>query len=217
MQFTGLAVGVAILALLILVLGLRILWRGRWFLAWLRGSLGLGVLALAGLAGLVAYDVTTYQEQQASQSVALLHVGTGSSQTRYQVTLEYSGGTRQFLLDGELWGMQVQQLDWHGIAKLIGLQPGYRVAEVNARFLGMEQQNAARYTAYSLKPAWSFDLWQVLQRLGGRLSFVEAKAATLGFIPLVEGGSYRVEWLPTGLQVKPLNAEAREAIHSWVD
>lgn len=217
MQFTGLAIGVAVLALLVLWLGVRILWRGRWFLAWLRGSLGLGIILIALLGGSLAYDISTYREQLSGKSIAILEVSSGEHQ-RHRITLNDGRDSQQFLLDGELWGMNVQVLDWHGLASLIGLRPGYRLAEVNARFLAIEQQSAAQYSEQQFVADWpGVDFWQLLQHLGGSLPFVEAKQARLSFIPLVDGARYSVEWLPTGLQAKPLNNEAKKAVRSWVE
>lgn len=216
MQFTGLAVGVALLALLILWLGLSILWRGRWFLAWLRGSCGLAVVLLALLGAALAYDLSTYREQQSGSTLATLTVGNGNND-RYRVTLNDGTSSHQLLLDGELWGLNVQVLDWRGLASLIGLQPGYRIAELNARFLGIEQQNAAQYLEQPLAPSkFGLDVWQMVQWIGG-LPFVEAKMVKLSFIPLVENASYSIEWLPTGLQARPVNEPARQALRNWVE
>lgn len=216
MQFTGLAVGVALLALLVLWLGLRILWRGRWFLAWLRGSCGLAVVLLALLGAALAYDLSTYREQQSGSTLATLTVGNGNND-RYRVTLNDGTSSHQLLLDGELWGLNVQVLDWRGLASLIGLQPGYRIAELNARFLGIEQQNAAQYLEQPLAPSrFGLDVWQMVQWIGG-LPFVEAKMVKLSFIPLVENASYSIEWLPTGLQARPVNEPARQALRNWVE
>ena len=49
------------------------------------------------------------------------------------------------------------------------------------------------------------------------MALVEAELARLSFIPLVEGARYSVEWLPTGLQAKPQNDIAREALSNWVE
>lgn len=217
MQFTGLATGMVLLALLILWLGVRALWRGRWFLAWLRGTCGLAVILLALLTGALAYDLSTYQQRQSGVTLATLHVGTGDN-GRYRATLDDGSGDRSLLLDGELWGMDVQVLEWSGLARLIGLQPGYRLSELNARFLSIEQQNAAQYSEQQLARSWfGLDVWQLLQWAGGSLPFIEAGMAKLSFIPLADGASYGVEWLPTGLQARPLNEEARQALRHWVD
>lgn len=217
MQFTGLAIVMAVLALLIFWLGLRMLWRGHWFLAWLRGSFGLGVVVLALLAAGLAYDLSSYQEQSAGRSVASLNVGPGDND-RYRVSIGDGRTSRQLLLDGELWGLDVRVLDWHGLARLIGLKPGYRLDELNARFLGIEQQNAAQYSEQKLaQSSFGLDFWQTVQLAGGNLPFVEAKLIRLSFIPLTDDASYSVEWLPTGLQARPLNDEARQALQGWVE
>lgn len=217
MQFTGLAAGLVVPGLIVLVLGLRMLWRGGWFMVWLRATCGLCLIALAALCALLAYDLGTYREQQSGQSIAQLEVGHGD-QGRHRVTLSDGRQVHQFLLDGELWGLDVQQLDWRGLASLIGLKPGYRLFAANARFLSIEQQNLARYQEQPLsRSLLGVDLWQWLQQAGGRVALVEADLTRLNFIPLVEGARYSVEWLPTGLQARPQNDIAREALSNWVE
>lgn len=217
MQFTALAVGIGVLALVVLWFGLRTLLRGRWFLAWLRGTCGLAVIMLALLTGALAYDISTYKERQSGTAIAMLHVGIGDHD-RYRITFDDgSGSSRTLLLDGELWGLSVRVLDWGGLASVIGLQPGYRLNELNARFLSIEQQNTAQYIEQPLTQSWpGLDVWQLLQWNGG-LPFAEASLARLSFIPLADGASYRVEWLPTGLQARPMNDEARRALRNWVE
>ena len=55
----------------------------------------------------------------------------------------------------------------------------------------------------------------MVQWIGG-LPFVEAKMVKLSFIPLVENASYSIEWLP-GLQARPVNEPARQALRNWVE
>ena len=64
MQYDGLAWAVALLAVLVLLVALRILLNTGWFLGWLRGTCGLAFLALAGLVGLLAYDLYAYEPLQ---------------------------------------------------------------------------------------------------------------------------------------------------------
>ena len=53
MQYLGLAVVVGFIALLTALIAARMLAAGHWLLGWLRGTLGMLVLALAGLVGLI--------------------------------------------------------------------------------------------------------------------------------------------------------------------
>jgi hypothetical protein len=61
MQYLGLAVVVALLALITALVALRLLLSGHWLLGWLRGTFGMLVLALGGLIGLIGWDISTYQ------------------------------------------------------------------------------------------------------------------------------------------------------------
>jgi len=60
MQYLGLAIVVALLAVIVLLVALRLLLGGNWLMGWLRGTCGFLVLALAGLIAMVGYDVSTY-------------------------------------------------------------------------------------------------------------------------------------------------------------
>lgn len=72
MQYDGLAWAVALLAVLALLVALRILLNTGWFLGWLRGTCGLAFLALAGLVGLLAYDLYTYEPLQPGKPLVTL-------------------------------------------------------------------------------------------------------------------------------------------------
>ena len=217
MQFMGLAVVLGVLALIILWLGARTLGHGNWFLAWLRGTVGLGLIVLALFAGALAYDLSTYREQLSDKNIAVLSVHT-TENGLHQIRLDDGQNRQNFLLDGELWGMDVRVLKWKGVASLIGLQTGYRMDVMNGRYLAIEQQNAALYPEAQLSPSWlGIDLWRWLQNIGGSLPFVSAEMARVSYIPLENEARYGLEWLPTGLQVRPMNSVAELALQNWVE
>jgi len=60
MQYLGLAIVIALLAVIVLLVALRLLLGGHWLMGWLRGTCGFLVLLFAGLIGLIGYDVSTY-------------------------------------------------------------------------------------------------------------------------------------------------------------
>ena len=120
MQYMGLAVVVASSALLIALIAARVLAGGHWLLGWLRGTLGMSVLVIAGLIGLIAWDVTTYQPLvQGAPLVSLSFQADG--QQRYQVKVEEGSRIRYVVLEGDLWQLDVRALHWKGLASLIGL------------------------------------------------------------------------------------------------
>ena len=215
MQFIGLAIGFAVLALVVLLFASRILIAERWFLGWLRGMVGLSLLAVAVTGGLLAYDISTYQEIPQDQPLFTLSVQAQSPQ-RYQVTILEGVTERSFLLDGDLWQLDVRQLKWKGLADLIGLQPGYRLQTLNGRFLAIEQQELAQFTQVDLAQSlYGIDFWYGLRSLQKDLYIVDANALRVSYLPIADGAVYSVSLVPTGLLAKPLNSAAQQALKDW--
>lgn len=215
MQFIGLAIGFAVLALVVLLFASRILTGDSWFMGWLRGMLGLSLLAVALIGGLVAYDISTYQTIPQDQPLFTLSVKAQSPQ-RYQVTILEGATERNFLLDGDLWQLDARQLKWKGFADLIGLQSGYRLETLNGRFLAIEQQELAQFIKVDLAHnLYGIDFWYWLRTFEKDLFIVDANALRVSYLPIADGAVYSVSLVPTGLLAKPLNSAAQQALKDW--
>lgn len=168
MQFIGLAIGFAVLAFVVLLFASRILTGDRWFNGLLRGMFGLSLLAVALVGGLVAYDISTYQEIPQDKPLFTLSVQAQTAQ-RYQVTILEGAVERTFLLDGDLWQLDASPKEMERLSRTIGLQPGYRLETLNGRFLAIEQQELAQFTEVELaRSLYGVDFWywlRTLQRL----------------------------------------------------
>ncbi|PAO94350.1 hypothetical protein BV581_02765 [Stutzerimonas stutzeri] len=216
MQYLGLAIVVALLALIVLLVALRLLLGGHWFMGWLRGTCGFVVLALASLIALIGYDISTYTALPPEQKPLVTLTFQAQGAQRYEVTLEQGKGTRTVMLEGDLWQLDLNLLRWKSLAELIGLESGYRLERLSGRYLAVEQQNLARHgrVVLSEKPL-GMDIWQSLQ-LGQRdMYLVEAQVLRVDYMPIADGASYAVELAPTGLLARPLNAAATEALKNW--
>lgn len=215
MQFIGLAIGFAVLALVVLLFASRILIAEQWLLGWLRGMVGLSLLAVALTGGLLAYDISTYRAIPQDQPLFTLSVQAQSAQ-RYQVTLLEGVTERSFLLDGDLWQLDARQLKWKGLADLIGLQPGYRLQTLSGRFLAIEQQELAQFTKVDLAQSlYGIDFWYWLRSLQKDLYIVDTNALRVNYLPIADGAVYSVSLVPTGLLAKPLNSAAQQALKDW--
>ncbi|GLX14701.1 hypothetical protein Pstr01_29400 [Pseudomonas straminea] len=214
MQYDALAWATALLALLVLFIALRILFGGRWFLAWLRGTSGLIFLAASALVGLVAYDLSRYEPLPANKP--LLTLSFHRTANVYQVDILENGVQRSVNLEGDLWQLDVRLLQWKGLAALIGLEPGYRLEKINSRFLSIEQQNQARYTQAELTSSlYGVDLWRWL-RLGQHDLFMfDAQARRVTYLPMADQAVFNVSLTPTGLLAQPMNEAAHQALKDW--
>ncbi|MBS7660445.1 hypothetical protein I0D00_00575 [Pseudomonas lalucatii] len=214
MQYDALAWAAALLALLALLVAARILFNLRWFLGWLRGTCGLAFVALAGLIGLVAYDLSSYRPIAEGQPLATLTFQADGA--AYRVSVLEGARERSFTFEGDLWQLDARLLQWKGLAALIGLQPGYRLERLSGRFLTIEQQARAQHGRIELAQSpYGVDLWRWL-RLGRHDLFMfDPQARRVTFLPLADGASYAVSLTSTGLLAQPMNPAAKQALEDW--
>jgi hypothetical protein len=215
MQYLGLAIVIALLAVIVLLVALRLLLGGSWLMGWLRGTCGFVVLALAGLIGLIGYDISTYASLPGEQPLVTLTFQAQGPQG-YVVRLDQGKETRTAMLEGDLWQLDLHMLRWKSLAELIGLESGYRLERLSGRYLAVEQQNLARYGRVELsEKLLGVDIWQSLE-LGQRdMHLVDAQMLRVDYMPIADGAVYTVELAPTGLIAKPANAAATEALKNW--
>lgn len=215
MQYDGLAWLTALVALLITLLALRVLLNPAWILGWLRGTLGLTLVALAGLCGLAAYDLTLYQPQPENKPLVTLSFKAAGAQ-RYAVTLMEGNQERELLLEGDLWRLDARLLGWKGLAQLIGLQPGYRLERLSGRYLAIEQEKLSLNAPQALsKSPYGVDVWQWLSRSGRDFLLFDAQPARVDYLPMADDAVYSVSLTATGLLAEPVNQAAQQALRDW--
>lgn len=215
MQYDGLAWGIALLALLAVVVAARILFDRSWFLGWLRGTVGLAFVALAALVGTVAWDLTRYDHLDTSKPIVTLSFKALGPQ-RYEVMLLEGGRERSVLLDGDLWQLDARLLHLKGLARLIGLQSGYRLEKLSGRFLAIEDQQLAQHPEATLASSpYGIDLWRWLRVGQHDLFLFDAQAQRVTFLPMADGAVYAVNLSPTGLLAQPMNQSATQALKDW--
>lgn len=214
MQYDGLAWTIALLAVLAVFIAARILFNSHWFLGWLRGTCGLAFLALAGLIGLVAYDLYSYAPLPEDKPlVTLSFKGDGS---RYRVSVLEGNHERSVTLEGDLWQLDARLLRWKGLAALIGLEPGYRLEKLSGRFLSIEQQSLAQHAGVTLAQSpYGVDLWRWL-RLGQHDLFMfDPQAQRVTYLPMANDAVFTISMTPTGLLAQPMNQAAKQALQDW--
>lgn len=215
MQYDGLAWFTGLLALLALFIAARILLAPRWLLAWLRGTAGLLLLALALLIGVVAYDLRSYDVQVQGRPFLTLTFAADGPQ-RYRVNLLEGSKEREVVLEGDLWQLDARLLGWKGLAALIGLEPGYRLEKLSGRFLAIEQQQTARHAQVQLAASpYGIDLWHWLRLTRRDLFLFDPQAARVTYLPIADGAAFSVSLSPTGLLARPLNPAAERALKDW--
>ncbi|MCK9237366.1 MAG: hypothetical protein M0Q29_07535 [Thiopseudomonas sp.] len=214
MQFIGLAVVVTVIAVLVLTLGLRILLRGNWFLAWLRGSFGIVIVLVAALSAAIAYDLSTYQQNLPSET--LLHISISKSvDQRFELSVTGQELTENYVVEGDLWRLDVRELGWQGIAETIGLQPGYRLDRIKTIFSDKTKQPISRYAQARLEQSWlDIDLWLWAYQNRKTVALLVPKLVKSNYYPLLDGAKFQARLTENGVVITPANDIAERAVRT---
>lgn len=216
MMYSAVAIGLAILALVVALFGLRLLFNRHWLLGWLRGTIGLTVLVLAVLVGLGAWDLRNYQQILSEQPVATLNFNKLDTQ-RYSVSLTYPDTrTQAAQLDGDLWQLDVRMLKWSPGLTRLGFKPGYRLDRLSGRYIALEDEhNKPRSVVDLMEKKPLLDAWYWLRQVSQRFVLLDAQYGSAAYLPMADGAMFAVTIGPSGLVAKPLNDRARLAIERW--
>lgn len=213
LSFSGAIWVLFALAAVLGVLGLLFFLRPRWFLAWLKGTAALALLAAAFLLAGMAMDLRAYRDIADLQTVATLAIAReGPQQWRVELTRQ-DEEPRVYSLRGDQWQLEMRVLGFSGPLRWLGLEPAYRLERLTGRYLTLEQERSAERSVHGLSGEGGLDVWALDRQWG--LPFVEAQFGSATFMPLREGAVYQVRLGNSGTIAVPVNEPAREAVRAW--
>jgi hypothetical protein len=211
----GVALAGALLALPLLVAGLRRLAR----LKVVRGTLlllvgGIVLLAVAG-AGLVAANLFTYARLTHEQEAARL-TSRQLGERHFAVSLQAKNApAKHFELRGDEWQIDARVLKWRAVGNLLGLDALYRLERLSGRYGDVASERSAPRSVHDLAEEPGLDLWALTRRYQRYVPLADAMYGSAAFVPMAEGAEYVVTVSSTGLVVRPGNEAARKAVGGW--
>lgn len=216
MAYSVLAIIMLVLSVLAIAIAFRMFFGSKWFLGWLRGSLGFGLIFLAIFVGLLAWDLHSYEELTREQNVAHISFKQNEKQ-RYTATLtEPSGRERKFTIAGDMWQLDARIIRWSNTMASLGLQPGLRLDRLSGRYFAIEQEQSDLKSVHSLGPEDPFlDTWKMAQEYGHLLPWLKSMYGSATYLPMKDGALYSVSLSNTGLVADPLNEPAEQAVSAW--
>ena len=214
--------GYTILTLIILLLALvaaywaaKLLLNRHWLVGWIRGTLGIALLAGVAVLGFSALDIYSYRQLAAEKVIATISFRSLGAQQFMANFVELDGADRHFELYGDQWQLDSRIIKWHGLLNRLGLPTGYRLDRISGRYLSLSDEQTKPRSIYALQQsATSVDLWHWLRQFGGQ-SIVDARYGNSTFLPMVDGGQYQISVSTTGLLARPLNQPAKAAVEVW--
>ena len=216
MVYTSLAGILIAVAFVVIVFAGRLLFRGSWFLGWLKGMTGVLLVAVAILLATAAIDFYSYNNLKSEQAIATLGFSREGSQ-QYKVSLVEPDGIEHFYeLKGDLWQLDARILKWNNTMAGLGLSTGYRLDRLSGRYYSLEDESEAERSLYQLNPgSKQLDIWQLLHSSGNSLGLLDANYGSATYLPMADGALFAVSLSNTGLLARPLNDSARDAVKSW--
>ncbi|WP_101675603.1 hypothetical protein [Alloalcanivorax mobilis] len=214
MSFNLAPVGILAISLVLVLLGAWILLRHRWVLQWIKGTLGLAVLAMAVYLVLVAINLYSFQELNGETPVATVSFRAAGEQA-YIATLTRADGTaRDYRLRGDQWQLDARVIKWKTPFALLGLKPGYQLDRLQGRYFALEDERSKERTVYGLRDqAVGLDIWR--QAREGWSFLVDARYGSAAYLPMADGAIFEVTVTPGGLMGRPLNGSAQQAVSGW--
>jgi hypothetical protein len=207
---------IAVLALLLVFWGGRVLVGGSWLLGFIRGSVGLVLLGAALLIVLVAADVYSYRNLAEEHSVGTLSFRKLEDQHFEAKFADEDGVAQTFELRGDQWQLDARLLKWKGPLARWGIQPAYRLDRVSGRYLTLQDERTLERTVHELYGSnYGVDVWESLRGISQRLPFVDAVYGSATFLPMEDGAVYEVRIAHNGLLARPLNQQATSALEEW--
>ena len=216
MVYDILAAVIVTLALLFALLAVKLLFRRGWFLAWLKGSLGLALICLGLAVTLVAWDVFHYEEILEQKPIATISFEQLEEQ-HFKATLVTSDGREtDYRLRGDQWQLDAKLFKWNRALAGLGLKPGYRLDRLAGRYYSLDKERNAPRTVHSLyQEVTPIDVWQLCHGLSEPLPWLEAVYGSATFVPMSDGALYEVNLTHSGLAAQPLNERAQSAVNRW--
>jgi hypothetical protein len=200
---------------LLLIGGVRRLWRRAPLTGSLQGLTGLLLLALAVLMIAIAMNLYTYQILVQEQPVAEVRFEALAPQYFRVYLLPEAGSPQVLELRGDQWQIDARVLKWQGLANLLGMKTAYRLERLSGRYSDIQQERKGIRTAYRLQNDKGIDLWAWVQKTERKLPWLDAIYGSAAYMPMVDKGRFRVTISNSGLVVRADNAIAQQAIDAW--
>lgn len=216
MLYDGIALAFTLIGSVVLFFAAKSLLQRGWLLGWIKGCFGLMLVSVSVIAGLLAWDIYSYNELLEETSVATISFEKLGEQ-HYQAILVGSNGNEQrYELKGDQWQLDARIFKWSRSVAKLGFKPGYRLDRLAGRYYSLEKERHAERTVHSLNPSQTqVDLWAWFKSIDRNIPWLDALYGSATFVPMSDGALYEINLSHSGLMTRPLNERAQEAVKRW--
>lgn len=176
------AIALAALGALLVLAGLRALWRARVLRFTVRTLSGLLLLAAGALLGAIAVGVEGYRALTREELVARVTIVPTSPQ-RFEARFTYPGShLARYELAGDEIYVDARILKWTPHANLLGLHTMYELDRVAGRYRSVESERSALRTIHPLGEYRPVDLFELRRRFAALAPLFDAEYGSASFV-----------------------------------
>lgn len=206
-----------VLAVIVLYIAVRVLARFSWIAGFLRGALGLLLVAAAIMLILAGMDLLSYKQLMLEKPILTISFIAKEPQ-QYESTVVFieDGTENVYELHGDQWQVDARVIRWLGIFRMFGAEPGYRLDRLSGRYYSLEDERRKNRTVHQLAESeYGLDMWQWVHENGRFLPIIDAVYGSATYLPMEDGAIFQVSLSANGLVAKPLNPIATSAVNRW--
>lgn len=209
-MFQGSLVFVLVVAgLLLLLFSAYLLFKRGWFLAWLKGSFAIALVAGAVISIFSLLDVLSYQQLLSEVPIATISIYEKGDQ-QYDLTLvDADNNEHRFDIYGDQWQLDARLLTWVGPLAAAGQKPLYRLDRISGRYVSLEQARNGQQSVFSLDQSSYIDLWEVFNQFQ---SWIDVSYGSAVYMPMANGAVFSVHLTAKGMNVRPINPIAKKVL-----
>jgi hypothetical protein len=215
MTFTSLIVVVGLSALLLIFAAVRSLRRGRALAALFTVLLAIVLVATGASVVIISTGLRGYQRLGMEERAGNLQFNRVAYHQFNGVFTSASGERSDFELRGDEWQIDARILKWRQFVSLVGFSTAYRLDRISGRYTNLDDEKSLPRTVYALNPPDTVDTWELVQKYGAWIPWIDAFYGSATFLPMADGAQYEVAVTQSGLIARPLNDAARAAVGGW--
>jgi len=194
--------------------GARRRWRERRRFSACHRSLWVLVFVLLALLGaFAATALLGYRRLTEETTLALIQARQIEPQ-RFSVRMDFPDGThRGFELSGDQWQLDARVIKWDPRAVMLGAPALYRIDRISGRYIDAAQEGERRRSVVPLAEPGIIDLFDVKRLYPDWIPWLDTDYGSAAYLPLVDGGEYRVSLAPAGgLVARAANEETEQKL-----
>ncbi len=205
MAVIAFGIGFSLLAILLLWLALKLLISRGWFLAWLKGCLGVGLVLSSILLVVVTLDLFSYGQVENKRPLATVSIAEKGNQLYALELIDADGAVRNLEMAGDQWQLDVRVLS-------IGSFSSFKLDKISGRYLSLEQNDKDIQTRHALWANSVGGFWLLIDGLVKKLPFAAESLEKVAYVPMTDGAIYQVYLEDSELSVVATNAQAKLAM-----